>query len=66
MVKPREFCKETVYLDPPNNAHGMTGRDYNKPRQCRRKAGPTGYCWQHIPNYDALSGLMRPFKEKVA
>ena len=43
------ICKEVVYLDPPSEEHGMTGRDYNQPRRCRRKAGPNGYCWQHLP-----------------
>ena len=40
-------CEEEVFLDPPTGEHGMTGRQYNEPRRCRRKAGPNGYCWQH-------------------
>ena len=39
------ICKEVVFLDPPTGV--MTGREYNQPRRCRRKAGPNGYCWQH-------------------
>ena len=55
-------CKEEVYLDPPPGPM-MTGREYNLPRRCRRKAGPTGYCWQHIPYYPPGS-LMRPKEEE--
>ena len=39
------ICKEVVFLDPPTGY--MTGRDYNQPRRCRRKARPNGFCWQH-------------------
>ena len=51
------YCKEVVFLDPPTGY--MTGRDYNQPRRCRRKAGPNGYCWQHQP-------YVRPRRREIA